>query len=76
MKITEIVYAVFYYMCNICFYLNTAVNWGYWGWDRNKQDFKIFFFLQSESTIEDKNDLNKKPNRQINNRNSSLQSVK
>lgn len=43
MKITEIVYAVFYYMCNICFYLNTAVNWGYWGWDRNKQDFKIFF---------------------------------
>lgn len=52
MKITEIVYAVFYYMCNICCYLNTAVNWGYWGWDRNKQDFKIFFFLQSESTIE------------------------
>lgn len=70
MKITEIVYAVFYYMCNICFYLNTAVNWGYWGWDRNKQDFKIFFSCNQNLQ------LNKKPNRQLNNRNSSLQSVK
>lgn len=67
---------MYFIICVISvFYLSTAVSWGYWGWDRNKQDFKIFF-LQSESIIEDKNDLNKKSNRQLNNRNSSLQSVK